>query len=290
VGLFPDGYLSPKAERAVRELFRQRAHLVRQKGDQLLSSGSQFARQTGHALSATGLRHLREAEIARRFATANGALALTRNLRILRCLEAPIQGGERAVWGQMKTKPERTWLHTVPGIGNILARTMVLEPGTMARFEHGGDFASSCRCVKSQRLSNGKGNGRGNAKNGHPSLGGAVGEAANFALRCDAEITRFSQRRQSQRHQMVALKRVANTLARACSDSMRDHVPLERSKAFGVERARRDGWDRELAQQVGCEPAVLNSPAPSRHQRGVVRHEAFADTASAVSPHEVGLH
>jgi len=200
----------------------------------MLSIGSQFARHTGHARSAKGLRNLREADIESRFADANVALALTSNLRILRCLEAQIQCVEREVWGQMKMKPEMTWLQTVPGIGNILALTIVLETGTIARFAHVGDFASYCRCVKSQRLSNGKVKGRGNAKNGNPYLGWAFVEAANFAIRFDAEIKRFYQRRQSKRHQMVAQKTVANKLARACYDIRRDHVPFERSKAFGV--------------------------------------------------------
>ncbi len=154
-------------------------------------------------------------------------------LRILQCVESPIQCLERAVVAHVKAKPEMTWRKTVPGIGNILALTILLETGTIARFAHVGDFVSSCRCVKSQRLSNGKVTGHGNAKNGHPSLGWAFVEAANVAIRFDSGIKRFSQRRQTTRHQMGARKTVANTLARACYDIMRDQVPCGRSKAFG---------------------------------------------------------
>jgi transposase len=133
----------------------------------------------------------------------------------------------------MKTTPEMTWLHTVPGIGNMLALTMVLATGPMARCEHVGDCASYCRWVKSQRLRNGKGKGRGHAKNGKPYLGWACVEAATCAIRFDAESKRCDPRRQSKRPQLVALKTVANKLARACYYSMRDHVPCERSKALG---------------------------------------------------------
>jgi transposase len=231
--ILPEGYIYPKEDRALRDLLRKRAQLVRQKVDQMLSIGSQFARYTGHALSAKGMRNLSEAEIESRFANANVALALTSNLHMLRCVEAQIRCVERAVLAQMKAKPEMTWLQTVPGIGPILALTIVLETGTIDRFEHVGDFASYCRCVRSQRLSNGKVKGRGNSKNGNPYLGWAFVEAANFAIRFDAEIKRFYQRRRSKRHQMVALKTVANKLARACYYILRDHVPFERSKAFG---------------------------------------------------------
>jgi hypothetical protein len=89
LGILPEGYIYPKAERAVRDLLRKRAQLVRQKVDQMLSIGSQFARHTGRSLSAKGLRNLREAEIESRFADANVALALTSNLRILDTVVKP---------------------------------------------------------------------------------------------------------------------------------------------------------------------------------------------------------
>jgi hypothetical protein len=62
--------------------------------------GAQCARHTGHARSAKGLRKLSEAEIASRCAEANVALALTRNLRILRCLAAQSQCVEREGGGK----------------------------------------------------------------------------------------------------------------------------------------------------------------------------------------------
>jgi transposase len=91
----------------------------------------------------------------------------------------------------MRSKPELHWLKTVPGIGDILALTILLETGTIARFPSVGDFASYGRCVKSQRLSNGKVKGHGNTKNGNRYLGWAFVEAAHFAIRFDPVIKRF---------------------------------------------------------------------------------------------------
>jgi transposase len=234
LGILPTGDIYPKEERAVRALLRQRAHLVRQQVHQLLSLGSPCARHTGHSLRATGRRNLRAAEIDSRFAAANVALALTRNLRILRCVDAHIQCVEREGVRHMQTKPEMPWLQTVPGSGHILALTMVLATGTMARFAHGGDLAASCRGVKSPRLRTGKVQGRGNATNGTPSLGWALVAAATVAMRGDAESKRCSHRRQRNRQQLVALKTVANKWVRAGYDSRRDHVPCERAQACGV--------------------------------------------------------
>jgi transposase len=232
--ILPEGYIYPKGERAVRDLLRKRAQLVRQKVTQMLSIQSQFARHTGHALGANRIRQLCESDIERPFADAHVALAVTSNLRILRCLESQIQCLERAVVRHMRSKPEMHWLKTVPGIGDILALTILLETGTMARFTSVGDFASYCRCVKSQRLSNGKVKGQGNPKNGNRYLGWAFVEAAHFAIRFDPGINRFYQRQQAKRHKVVALKTVTHKLARACYYIIRDQVPFERSKAFGL--------------------------------------------------------
>jgi len=234
LGILPEGYISPKDERAVRDLLRKRAQLVRQKVTQRLSIQSQFARHTGHAPGANRIRQLCESDMEHQFADAHVAVAVTSNLRILRCLESQIQCLERAVVRHMRLKPELHWLTTVPGIGDILALTILLETGTMARFTTVGDFASYCRCVKSQRLSHGKVKGQGNAKNGNKYLGWAFVEAAHVAIRFDPGIKRFYQRKQVKRHKLVALKTVTHKLGRASYYIIRDQVPFERSKAFGL--------------------------------------------------------
>jgi transposase len=232
--ILPEGFIYPKDERAVRDLLRKRAQLVRQKVTQMLSIQSLFARYTGHALGTNQIRQLCKHDLERQFADVHVALAVTSNLRILRCLESQIQGLERVVLRHMRPKPELHWLKTVPGIGDILALTILLETGPMARFPSAGDFASYCRCVKSQRLSNGKVKGQGNTKNGNKYLGWAFVEAAHFAIRFDPGIKRFYQRKQVKRHKLVALKTVTHKLARACYYIIRDQVPFERSKAFGL--------------------------------------------------------
>lgn len=199
----------------------------------MLSIQSLFARYTGHAPGANRIRQLCEHDLERQFADVHVALAVTSNLRILRCLESQIQRLERVVLRHMRSKPELHWLKTVPGIGDILALTILLETGPMARFPRAGDFASYCRCVKSQRLSNGKVKGQGNTKNGNKYLSWAFVEAAHFAIRFDPGIKRFYQRKQAKRHKLVALKTVTHKLVRASYYIIRDQVPFERSKAFG---------------------------------------------------------
>ena len=75
------------------------------------------------------------------------------------------------------------WLKSVPGIGPILALTIVLETGQIERFAKVGQFASYSRCVESKHLSNGKKKAEGNRKCGNKNLAWAFVEAANFAVR-----------------------------------------------------------------------------------------------------------
>jgi hypothetical protein len=113
-------------------------------------------------------------------------------------------------------------LLTVSGIGQILGMTIRLETGEIGRFTTVGDFASSCRCVGSQQLSNGKRKGQGHVKNGNKYLAWAFVEAAHFAVRYDAQIKRFSQRKQAKTNTLVASKAVAHKLARAGYYSLRE--------------------------------------------------------------------
>ena len=121
----------------------------------------------------------------------------------------------------------------MPGIGEILALTIMLETGDIRRFASVGNFASYCRCVGSQKISNGKKKGKGNTKNGNKYLAWAFVEAAHFAIRYNAKIKSFYQRKKAKTKMVVALKAVAHKLCRACYYIMRDQVAFDVSKAFG---------------------------------------------------------
>jgi transposase len=233
LGLLREGYIYPKESRAVRDLLRKRGQLVRQKTANLLSMQNLVARNTGLSLSGNRIKRLDEAEVARLLPEADLALAVTSNLTVMRCLAAQIATLERAVKERVTLRPAFRSLLTVSGIGNILALTIMLETGEIERFDGVGHFASYCRCVGSDKFSNGKRKGQGNTKNGNKYLAWAFVEAANFAVRYNPQIKRYHQRKKAKTNGVVAIKAVANKLARACYYVMRDQVPFETAKAFG---------------------------------------------------------
>jgi transposase len=233
LGVLPEGYIYPKAARAVRDVLRKRSHLVRQQTANVLSLQNILVRNTGIRLSAKRIHALTLEEVERLLPEPDQVLAVTSSLALLHCLGQQIQTLEKAVSKRLKHTPAYAQLLTVDGIGTILAQTIVLETGAIGRFPTVGHYASYCRCVGSTKISNGKRKGQGNGKNGNPYLDWASMEAAQFAIRCSPTVQRFYQRKQAKSHLMIARKAVAHKLARACYYMMRDLVPFEVHKAFG---------------------------------------------------------
>jgi transposase len=235
LGVLPEGYIYPKADRAVRDLLRKRAHFVRQHTANVLSVQNIMVRNTGSRFSVKRIRELTTKELKHLLPEAYQVLAITSSLAILDCLSQQIKTLEKAVSKRLKHTPSYEQLLTVDGIGTILAPTIALETGQIGRFPTVGDYASYCRCVNSTKLSNGKRKGQGNVKNGNLYLGWAYMEAAQFAIRFNPQAQRFYQRKlaKSTNNTVLARKSVAHKLSRACYYIMRDLVPFEATKAFG---------------------------------------------------------
>jgi transposase len=233
LGVLPEGYIYPKAERAVRDLLRKRSQLVQQKTSNVLSIQNLGARNTGASISRNRIKQWQRDEVAHLLPEAERALAVESTLAVLQCLAEQIRVLERAVIERVKLRPAFQQLLTVSGIGDILALAIMLETGDIGLFERVGNFALYCRCVDSQKLSNGKRKGKGNTKNGNAYLAWAFLDAANFAVRYNPQIKRYYQRKTAKTNGVIAIKAVAHKLARACYYVMRDQVPFETAKAFG---------------------------------------------------------
>jgi len=232
LGVLPQGYIYPKEERAVRDLLRKRSQLVHHKTAHLLSVHNLYTRNTGQSLSANRIKKLTSEQVDGLFTLGDVALAVKANLSVMRCLEAEIKSLEQVVKERVKLKPAFRYLLTVSGIGQTLALTIMLETGDIGRFSRVGNFASYCRCVGSEKISNGKRKGKGNTKNGNMYLSWAFVEAANFAIRYEPLIARFYQRKKAKTQAVVAIKAVAHKLSRACYYVMRDEVPFDVGRAF----------------------------------------------------------
>jgi transposase len=231
--VLPEGYVYPKAERPVRDLLRKRSQMVRHRIIHLLSIQNLLTRNTGSSLSANQIKGLDVQQVDELLAEPDLALAVKANLSVMSSADRQVELLEQTVTQRVKLRPQFSFLKTVPGIGEILALTIMLETGDIGRFCSVGNFASYCRCVGSQKISNGKKKGQGNTKNGNKYLAWAFVEAAHFAIRYNSKIKSFYQRKKAKTKVVVAIKAVAHKLCRACYYIMRDRVAFDMSKAFG---------------------------------------------------------
>lgn len=126
-----------------------------------------------------------------------------------------------------KLKDEYKNLLTIPGIGNILALTIMLEVGDINRFKKVGNFSSYCRCASSKRISNNKSKGKGNTKNGNRYLAWAFIEAANCSRRYNESLNKYFQHKAARTNKIIATKALANKLARAAYFIMKNQVPFD---------------------------------------------------------------
>ena len=106
-------------------------------------------------------------------------------MAVLYTLRGEITALETILHQEAQLRPESEILKTTPGIGNVLAATIMLETGTIMRFAGVGHFSFYCGCVESKWISKGKKIGKCNSKNGNKYLACAFIEAAAVA-RCAA--------------------------------------------------------------------------------------------------------
>jgi len=233
LGLLAEGYVYPREERGARDLARKRLQLVRYRTAQILAIEGILMRQTGTRLKGEAVKRL-TAEQVDQFAFApDVSLAVQANRAVSQTLSQQIEALEKRLQQRVILRPEYRLLKTVPGIGEILATTIMLETGTISRFTRVGNFSSYCRCVDSLKESNGKRKGEGNTRNGNKYLAWAFVEAANFALRCCPQARSFYDRKKSRSNRILALKALAHKLARACYHMLQDQKPFDVHLCFG---------------------------------------------------------
>jgi len=234
LGILPRGHIMPPEERALRDLLRRRLLLVHQRTMLKLSLQGLIMRHTARRLSANQIGQLDPERIREHLCTSDHA-AFTGEVTwaTMRSVDFAIDLLEKEALKHCVQRPGYRILTSVPGVGKVLGMTILLETGAIERFADAGHYASYARCVKSERISNGKRKGEGNRKNGNRYLAWAFIEAAHFAIIWAPKIKAYYQRKLAKSHLMVARKAVANKLARATYHMLTNQTPFDLERAFG---------------------------------------------------------
>ena len=232
LNILREGHIYPKQERPVRDLLRRRLLFVRHRTAHILSLQSMVNRNCGTRISCNAIKRLDHGDAELLFEHPHLVVAAKHSIATVRFLGNRIKDIEREVRSQVTLRDEFASLLTITGIGEILALTIMLEVGDINRFPQVGNYSSYCRCVKSERLSDGKKKAENNRKNGNKYLSWAYVEAAHFAIRYCPHAQAFYQRKMAKTNGIVAIKALSNKLARASYYVMRDQVPYDVAKLF----------------------------------------------------------
>jgi transposase len=230
--ILDEGYIYPIKERGLRELLRRRMVLVRQQTMSVLGIQSAITRYENVKWSSEKIKTSEDAKILSSVKDPRVCLAIGAQLRVLRCILEQVEELEKNIHLEIKENKLFKLLKEIPGIGSILAMTILIETGDISRFASAGNYSSYCRCVESKRISNAKKKGENNRKNGNHYLGWAFIEAANYAIRYSEPIKRYYQRKLAKTIRIVALKTIANKLSKAVYFILRDGVSFEINKIF----------------------------------------------------------
>lgn len=232
LGILPTGTILPPDHRGMRDLARKRMQLVRSRTSHILAIENILARQRAISMRSNQVKRLTHAEVERMGLPEDVALAVQSNRAVVATLGEQINLLEKRLQERLGERIEYALLTSVPGIGRILAAIILLETGPIERFDAVGNYASYARCVDSRNMSNGKKKGQGNAKNGNKYLVWAFVEAANFALRFNAQAKRFYERKKAKTNNLVATKALAHKLARACYHILKERTAFDINRCF----------------------------------------------------------
>ncbi len=233
--LIPECSIYPLKYRSLRDLLRSRGFMVEKRTSFKNSLTTKIARLSGIQLRGEAAMSYDWQELKTLIPDKNNLHEIKHLRSHIHSLTNSIKQVEKTVQKQVNPKAEFKNLNTVPGIGNILALTIILETGNIGRFPKSGNYSSYCRLVNSVRTSNGKIKGVNNKKNGNRYLAWAYSEAAIYAVRYNESSRRYWQRKMKKGSNVLAYKSLAAKLSKACYYIMRDQTEFDEKRMFGYE-------------------------------------------------------
>jgi transposase len=232
-GLLPQAHVYPSQMRATRDLLRRRAYLVRRRSEAL--THVQLIRwQYRHDAPAGKLRYpSNRAAVLDRVDDECVRRTLQVDLELATHLDAQIAELEAFLAAQAKGHDLPTFyrLRSIPGVGKVLALTLLYEIGDIRRFEKVGAFLSYARLVRPAKESAGKRVGSSNAKMGNAHLKWAFREAAALMTRHDATVKAWAAKKAKASGKGKAQAILAAKLGRAVYVMLRRGVPFD-AEAF----------------------------------------------------------
>ena len=227
-GMFPQAYVYPPEMRSTRDLLRRRLKMVRQRGHLLVHiQNTHYQYNLPTPKARLNYRCNREG-IAEKFSDISASESISSDIELAGHYDLLIKNLELFLTRKAKVHDPGNFfrLRTIPGVGKILAMTMLYEIHDIARFERVQNFASYARLVKCEKSSSGKKLGTSGAKIGNVHLKWAFSEAAVLFLRANPPAQRYVEKLRKKHGKAKSLSILAHKLGRAVYFMMKNNKPF----------------------------------------------------------------
>jgi transposase len=239
--VFPESYLAPPEVRENRSLMRTRLLLVKMRTQlknnihgQLHRCGILLDGENGVSdlFGTRGRRILKKIDLP-----ASERLMLERKLSVLDDLERHIELLEREIEKDLQDDARAEVLDSIPGIGPILAYTILAEMGEIERFANGRALAAYSGVLPLNNESGGKDFGKRTSKRSNKFLRLAALEAVTGAVRKSRRMKSLHSRVKAKNRKKPGKARVA--VAREIMELV--YLLLTRNECYSEKRPPRPG-------------------------------------------------
>jgi transposase len=231
-GNFPQAYAYPRRMRATRDLCRRRLYFVRHRAELISHIRNTASQYNLPEIPGTLNRSQHWEGVAERFPDPNARRSVEADLAMIKHMTKEL---DELQWHIEKAGREFDYqtlslLRSVPGIGQVLALTILYEIDQIARFDQVQNFLSYGRLVVCAHASAGKIHGTGGRKIGNAHLKWAFSEAAVLFLRDNEKAKRLVEKLEKKHGKGKALSILARRLATAV------YYMLKRKEPFHLDR------------------------------------------------------
>ena len=236
-GNLAQAYVYPKGMRETRDLLRRRSFFVRQRAllvAHIQNEASQY-NLPPFAKKLTYAANREELQVADHFADPSVKRSVQADLAMIDAFDQQIGELELYLARHAKIDDGNTYhrLRSIPGVGKILALSLLYEIHDMSRFADVGNFLSYARLVRGSHESAGKKKGSPGKKIGNAHLKWAFGEAACLLVRhCERGKT-WLARKEKKHGKAKALAILAAKLGRTVYHLWHKREVFDEVRVFG---------------------------------------------------------
>ncbi|HDY8044356.1 TPA: IS110 family transposase, partial [Vibrio vulnificus] len=231
-GNFPIAYVYPKAMRATRDLLRRRTKIMRHGADLKAHVANTFSQYNQQSHNVQLRYPCAREQVRNQFDEPSINRSIDMDLNVIAFYTKELASVEHFIEKTAKQHSAQDYylIQTVPGIGRILALTILYEIGNIERFPSVQNFASYSRLVKCKAESAGKQKGTNGNKIGNAYLKWAFSEAAVLYLRGNEPAKKYIQRLQKRMSKAKALSALAHKLGRCVYFMLRDKTVFDEKR------------------------------------------------------------